>query len=215
MFKCDHVCLNVNCGKSYSFCKNQRKLCCNTCELCLNCSSKTVCKNFILHQHMDIAKTELRNCTMHITNDECDNSKYDFPQVKDCKNWNDVLNKFDDTLQYIINYLHSTNYIISIKKDEVCHKIGNIQTGKALYKAFEKAVETLISSERNYEFLVKKVAENTTAIQQSTQEIQQTRKETQQNTEKIHYIKKEIDYAKSMHRMINGQSSFKTFTVPI
>ena len=171
---------------------------------------------------MDIAKTELRNGTMHLTNAECNNPNFGFPEVKDCKVWNEVLNKFVNTLEDIVTYLYSTNYITSKIKDEIDLKIQNIQNGKALYETFEKAAEKLLNSEREYEYLQEKVAENTTAIQYNTNKIQQTSKETQQNTQMIQQIKKEtqemkkdIHDVKSMNYVPNGKSLFKIFTVPI
>ena len=63
-------------------------------------------------------KKELRNTTMHLTNAECDDVNFSYPEVQGCSTWKDVWHKFVNSLTVIINYLYSTQYIIQDERDE-------------------------------------------------------------------------------------------------
>ena len=143
---CDHICLT--CGELYSFCRRQNTFCCDSCKLCLNCSALIKCDNFIMLQNVEVIKKELRNCAMHLTNKECENPDYDFPEVDGCTTWNKTLTKFIDTLHDITNYLYGKKYIEKELKDNMFEKINRIQTGEAFYNYFEAAVSKMCKNER-------------------------------------------------------------------
>ena len=150
--KCDHAC--SNCGTKRFVCKNNAKVCCGECKLCLGCylsSTKqptveklvrsgklgTICQTQKLKISVNML-SKIRNLTMHLTNEECSEldashfSSSDFPGFN---NWNNLNTIITEVLKVVLQYVcPSTTMEEDIKGIEDIEKLTDKEELLRIYE---------------------------------------------------------------------------------
>ena len=174
-------------------CNKNQSICCTTCGLCLNCAQNAGCVTSVLRTHISVITKELRNTTMHLTNAEAEHVNFTFPEVIGYNNWNDVWKHFIDSMEYLINHLHSKLFITKKVKDKYIQEIDDITSGNALYSNFESAVEKLLQSQQNYKKLVDDVTKYSEDTRVNSEEIDSIKNIVKTNKRKINEFEREIN----------------------
>ena len=127
---CNHECLA--CKQVYIECLNNLKVCCLNCKICIHCAKslqkQTRCIILILRQSIKKIKS-LQNNLAHSTNEDFENfatQQNTFPGFSNCKTWDDLWDVFNETLEDVLTFLCSHNYITADDRTDTLFEMQDI-----------------------------------------------------------------------------------------